>query len=186
RSSLALQDAGGRSLLKLSDRARAIFRGLSPSPPAKVQLYNVACPEGHRLRGERTVGYQALRCPACGEAVFVLPRSSLPEPPVPAPSSRARTSVTSGPLDLEPAPIALDVVALRLRLADWARRRRNPLLFLAVGLLIVATAGIRQWRQHRQDLPRIAALGRVEGLAALDEGKFDKAYQLLSAARRAV
>jgi len=59
-------------------------------------------------------------------------------------------------------------------------------MFSGVGLLIVATFGFRQWRQHRQDLPRVAALGRVEGLSALDEGKFDKAYQLLSAARRAV
>jgi hypothetical protein len=77
-------------------------------------------------------------------------------------------------------------VATHIRLAAWVQRRRNPLLFLGVVLLIAATVGIRQWRQHRQDLPRIAALGRVEGLAALDEGRFDKANQLLSAARRAV
>jgi hypothetical protein len=53
-------------------------------------------------------------------------------------------------------------------------------------LLIAATVGFRQWRQHRQDLPRIAALGRVDGLEALDQGEFDKAYQLLSRARHAV
>jgi hypothetical protein len=234
----------------------------------------VVCPEGHRLRGQRTSGYQALRCPTCGEAIFVLPRSTLPEPPVPATNSRARTSIVAGPVDIEPEPIVLtdplaisdvpeadldgevvwldesaevdaderseasvvdfgqhvaqagrevtprkprqgegqggDASATRSRrrngrpqpppepvraveetaprgtLADWARRHRNGLLFLAVGLLIVATIGIRQWRQHRQDLPRIAALGRVEGLSALDEGKFDKAYQLLSAALGAV
>jgi hypothetical protein len=35
-------------------------------------------------------------------------------------------------------------------------------------------------------LPRIAELGRGEGLKALDEGRFDTAHQLLSAARRAV
>src|SRR4051794_27911137 len=106
-SRLAPQDAGGRSLLNLSDRARALFRGLSQSPPARVQSYNVVCPEGHRLRGERTVAYQSIRCPACGEAVFVLPRSPLPDPPVPAHRPRAHTPVTAGPIDLEPTAIAL-------------------------------------------------------------------------------
>jgi hypothetical protein len=251
---------------------------LSPSPPAKAQSYNVACSEGHRLRGERTVGYQALRCPTCGEGIFILPRSPLPEPNVPASNPRAPRPVPAVESDLEPEPIALtDPVAIqgapdaphngaddwgeavsvpvrgdpaeaglaeieqraardrkeiapekarrgqgdgqrergvaggaatrrrpdrpvaapeadapdrsegrRGDLAGWVRRRRNSLLFLAVGLLIVATVGIRYWRQRRQDLPRIATLGRVEGLSALDEGKFDKAYQLLSEARHAV
>jgi hypothetical protein len=260
--------------LNLRDRARTLLQGLTPSPPAKVQSYNVVCPQGHRLRGDRTAGYQALRCPTCGEAIFVLPRSTFPEPPVPEPNHPARKTVAAGPIDREPEPIALtdplviagapesdlngevvwldepsdaegnapagaravdperqvaqgnreviarkprrsngrssdatatqrrsqnarstppsepvrsvEVTARRLNPADWARRHRNPLLFLAVGLLIVATVGVRQWRQSRQDLPRVAALGRVEGLAALDEGNFPKAYQLLSEARRAV
>ena len=38
----------------------------------------------------RTEGYQAIRCPSCGEGVFVLPRSPLPEPPAP---SRTRAPV---------------------------------------------------------------------------------------------
>jgi hypothetical protein len=50
----------------------------------------------------------------------------------------------------------------------------------------MATVAFRIWRSRLQDLPRIAELGRVEGLAALDEGKFDRANQLLSAAKRAV
>lgn len=48
------------------------------------QYYDVACPEGHRLSGERLETYQALRCPACGLGVFILPKSLLPEPPRPA------------------------------------------------------------------------------------------------------
>jgi len=48
----------------------------------------VACPEGHALRGLRTEGYQALRCPDCGAGIFVLPRSPLPDPG-PAPRPRA-------------------------------------------------------------------------------------------------
>lgn len=56
---------------------------VAPAPPAATP-YNVGCANGHRLRGNRTEGYQALRCPTCGEAVFVLPHSPLPLPPVPA------------------------------------------------------------------------------------------------------
>jgi hypothetical protein len=282
--------------LNLRDRARTLLQGLTASPPSKAQTYNVACPEGHRLRGQRTVGYQALRCPTCGEGIFVLPRSPLPEPPVPAsgprdrsapgalagqprpeaepepivltdpvvredppgdhvdgaviwddenetatprtdqldpvdaglaeiaqadaqrrrgdarqvPSGRrpggkagkavpveARTSTTvpagsrqrvrqAGAGDSATATAPATAAEVRERLMDWVRRRRNLLLFLGVVLLIAATVGFRQWRQYRQDLPRIAALGREEGLAALDEGEFDKAYQLLSRARHAV
>ena len=53
-------------------------------------------------------------------------------------------------------------------------------------LVVAGTVAIRSWRTRRQELPRIAELGRVEGLPALDEGKFDRAYQLLSEAKRAV
>jgi hypothetical protein len=260
-------------LLNLRDRARTLLQGLRTSSPSQAQTYNVACPEGHRLRGQRTVGYQALRCPTCGEGIFVLPRSPLPDPPVPTSSSRQRkTQAESGApsqteADRDHAPIPLsDPIALEetgedevevddavvwvddatgetdtapsgradpvsaalaeaeqanaqkqrtkarqvrtgmpaesgqrreraeaapspplvQHLADWARQRRNPLLFLGVALLIAATVGFRQWRQQRQDLPRIAALGRSEGLTALDEGEFDKAYQLLSRARHAL
>jgi hypothetical protein len=251
-------------LLNLRDRARTLLQGLTSSPPAKVQSYSVVCSEGHRLRGQRTVGYQALRCPSCGDGVFVLPRSPLPEPPSPAPSRRVREPATPDDRDDELQPIALtdpaivdddsdsdadedadgEVVwldeegsavvgdpaeagmeeiaqrsarqspasvspaaprparrrpslgagprvavaapGLPTRLVRWAGNHRNVLLFLAVGFLILATFGIRQWRQYRQDLPRVAALGRVEGLAALEEGEFDKAYQLLSRARHAV
>lgn len=265
--------------MNLRDRARTLLQGLTTPQPPPVQPFNVVCSEGHRLSGQRTSGYQALRCPSCGDGIFVLPRSPLPEPPQPTSPPRARQATVAASFEPDPRPIALtdpvmagespegevvwldespgvttrdpaqvaaeveavaaefgpipvpggpdvaprspprarsrpgavatnpatrtkkprsgplpdrvevesgDRIKVRVRLADWARRRRNPLLFLAVGLLIVATVGIRQWRQRRQDLPRIAALGRVEGLSALDEGKFDKAYQLLSEARRAV
>jgi hypothetical protein len=91
----------------------------------------------------------------------------------------------SAPARAEPVE-AEESIALRVRLVEWVARHRNPLIFAGVGLLIVATVALRQWRQHRQELPRIAELGRVDGLAALDEGEFDKAYQLLSRARSAV
>src|SRR3954465_6115006 len=65
-----------------------MLQGRGPSVPPRPQYYNVACPEGHVLRGLRTEGYQALRCPTCGEGIFVLPRSPLPDPPRPPARSR--------------------------------------------------------------------------------------------------
>ncbi|SIN80501.1 hypothetical protein SAMN05444166_0970 [Singulisphaera sp. GP187] len=264
--------------MNLLERTRRLLRGLTPASPAKVQYYSVACPEGHRLRGERTEGYQALRCPTCGEGIFVLPRSPLPEP-VAAESAReaqaARSAVDperedepvrlSDPIQAPRPPEATDVdgeiewvdsdstpteegsesgkdsdffdslsvseqeaqrqagaerrttgsqktpgslkdrhpagaprtpqqnregpriaVAPRQSVGDWARRRRNPLLFLAVALIVTATVGFRVWRSKFQDLPRVVEIAREQGLAALDAGDFDTAHQLLSEGKRAV
>jgi hypothetical protein len=73
-----------------------MMQGWSASAPSRPQSFSVSCAQGHRLHGQRTEGYQALRCPTCGEGIFVLPRSPLPEPPVPA-SSRARVAVEVEP-----------------------------------------------------------------------------------------
>jgi hypothetical protein len=67
-----------------------MMQGWSAAPSSRPQPYSVACAEGHRLQGQRTEGYQALRCPTCGEGIFVLPRSPLPEPPEPASPVRSR------------------------------------------------------------------------------------------------
>ena len=76
----------------LLGRAKSMMQGWAAPPPSRAQSYNVACAEGHRLRGQRTEGYQALRCPTCGDGIFVLPRSPLPEPPIPSTVSRSRAS----------------------------------------------------------------------------------------------
>ncbi len=94
--------------MKFLGRAKKFLRDLGTEPLAKVQYFNVACSSGHRVRGERTEGYQALRCPACGEGVFVLPRSPLPEPAAPARSAGSRAAarrpdgafVAEGPVEL--------------------------------------------------------------------------------------
>jgi len=92
--------------LKFLGRAKKFLRGMAEPPKARVQYFNVQCPSGHRVRGERTLGYQALRCPGCGEGIFVLPVSPLPEPAVPTRSSspKPRTSRTSV-VDDEPIPL---------------------------------------------------------------------------------
>lgn len=79
--------------------------GGTPEPP-KPQYYQVSCAEGHVIRGERTEGYQALRCPHCGDGVFVLPRSPLPLPPAP-PSARPKPKPTRVEPEYEDAGIEL-------------------------------------------------------------------------------
>ncbi|HEX8203552.1 MAG TPA: hypothetical protein VF590_23960 [Isosphaeraceae bacterium] len=70
------------------------------------QPYRVACARGHELRGLRTEGYQALRCPTCGEGVFVLPRSPLPESPEPAGRPRRpRPEAAEASFDERPVPL---------------------------------------------------------------------------------
>ena len=263
--------------MKFLGRAKKLLKGMAESPRARVQYFNVLCPSGHRIRGERTLGYQALRCPGCGEGVFILPLSPLPEPsPPPRPTTSKRTtprdkqSVVDEPIryaevpastefsgETEPdtvrpetrwedaeaefvSPPAADAAgdaprepaegerqaSLRIQrtkvdspsqsrpsnksrrpadpgglaedsdeFGDGSSRRhprrsggsRRPLLvFGAVGLLVVCTLGFRAWRNRRLELPGIYDLGRTEGIAALDGGRFDRAHQLLAAAKRAV
>lgn len=263
--------------MDLLGRARGFFKGLSTPPVDRVQYYSVVCPEGHRVRGQRTEGYQAIRCPACGEGVFVLPSSTLPEPEPPPRSTARRTAVRrpvvdEQPLELtDPVEVTVDVADAEDRSADaeiiWddeekdaaqeatatappeaprkppsptpdrkrprpevrpvdrpeagtrrperssrppaprevkeapapafsesqavARRRTRPisrpvLIFGGLILLVVASFTTRTWRARRHQLPEVAAIGRIEGIPALEAGKFDKAYQLLAPARDAV
>jgi len=92
--------------LGLLGRAKNLMRGWSAPSPSRAQPFNVACSGGHRLQGQRTEGYQALRCPTCGEGVFVLPRSPLPDPPaaVGVPRSRVASAIEA---NYEDEPIAL-------------------------------------------------------------------------------
>lgn len=89
-------------------KARKMIGGKGTPEPLKPQYYQVTCAEGHVIRGERAEGYQALRCPHCGEGVFVLPRSPLPLPPTPAPSRAKRRPsapiVDDRPIELTEAP----------------------------------------------------------------------------------
>ncbi len=93
--------------MNLLERTRRLLRGLTPASPAKVQYYSVACPAGHRLRGERTEGYQALRCPTCGEGIFVLPRSPLPEPIAAESGREAQAARVSLDPEREDEPVRL-------------------------------------------------------------------------------
>jgi DNA-directed RNA polymerase subunit RPC12/RpoP len=101
--------------LKFLGRAKRFLQDLGSEPETKTQYFNVLCASGHRVRGERTEGYQALRCPACGEGVFVLPRSPLPEPAAPPRPTSARRGmsdgwVDEGPVELtDPARVSVEI-----------------------------------------------------------------------------
>jgi len=94
-------------LRNLLDRARTVMRGWGPSAPVLAQPYHVVCPQGHPLRGVRTEGYQALRCPSCGAGIFVLPRSPLPLPAAPPMQSVPRHPVLEEDSGRDDLPIAL-------------------------------------------------------------------------------
>jgi len=245
-------------LVDLLGRAKDMLRGWGPAPAPLEQAYAVDCPSGHRLKGRRTEGYQVVGCPQCGENVFILPRSPLPEPatpvdrpkppapaatfddwatdhpagrteadapgpsvadpveedaeiewdeptppvapapepaapdePAPKPKPPRQAVAVPKPPEKRPVPAArprtITVVAReRESWRIWGRRRRNPLIFGGVILLVFATLALRLRRDRLSDLPRIAEIGRIEGLAALDAGEFDKAKDLLTKAARAV
>ena len=111
--------------MKFLGHAKKFFNALGTEPEPTAQHFNVRCVSGHRVRGERTEGYQALRCPACGEGVFVLPRSPLPAPPAP-PRQGAGKSMRAdepmfeeGPVELtDPARVSVDLGGDERALAD--------------------------------------------------------------------
>lgn len=95
----------------------------------------------------------------------------------------ARPQIAETPQSTEAAgQVAIDEEE---RTAPW-RNSRPLLIFGIVALVVVGTVALRVWRNHRQSLPLVAELGRVEGIPALEAGNFDRAHQLLAAARRAV
>ena len=103
--------------MRFLGQAKKFFNVLATEPETKAEYFNVRCVSGHRVRGERTEGYQALRCPACGEGVFVLPRSPLPLPVAPKRSEMPRSRqmmgerlVDEGPVELsDPASVSVDL-----------------------------------------------------------------------------
>ena len=93
--------------------------------------------------------------------------------PKAATAQRTTSSGTAGPAELG--------VRDQARTAD--ADASTALLLVIVPCLVIATVAWRYRQQVRQGYPAIVEKGRTEGIKALDEGDFDKAYQLLSAAQ---
>lgn len=116
--------------------------------------------------------------------------------PVDAPEDLAaaemeRTAASALVRKPRPKPKSAEPVAVEAQLprASFSKRfapRRNTLIFMGVGLLVLCTVLFQVWRARIADLPRVAELGKTEGLAALDDGKFQLAHQILAEAKRAV
>lgn len=106
-------------------KARKMIGGKGAAEPPKPQYYQVACVEGHVIRGERTEGYQALRCPHCGDGVFVLPRSPLPLPSAPA-ASRSKRTARSAPVEDRPIELADAPPQEDLEEIQWLEPEPDP------------------------------------------------------------
>jgi hypothetical protein len=65
-------------------------------------------------------------------------------------------------------------------------RTLHRVLIVLVPCLVIATVAWRYRERLRQEYPAIVEKGRTDGIRALEDGEFDKANQLLSAARSAV
>ena len=117
-----------------------------------------------------------------------------PEPePAPAREVRPRPKanpqpgpVKPPPPKARPAPAPTVEVVDRPSLSEWAWGHRNALLAVGVVLLVIGAVAFRFRRQRLEDLPRIAEIGRTEGLRKLDAGDFSAAKKLLADAASAV
>jgi len=124
-------------------------------------------PEGRTAPRDKGSEDRAARTPAGGEGP---PRTRQPS----TVATRRRQPET------EPEP------AVRERKPGARSRALHPWLLVVVPLVVIATVAWRYQRHRMQEYPLIAEKGRTEGIAALDEGNFDKAFQILSEAKRAV
>jgi hypothetical protein len=70
--------------------------------------------------------------------------------------------------------------------SDRKKRSWLRVLLIVVPLLVVTTVAWRYRRNVRKEYPLKAELGWSEGIPALENGDFDKAHQLLAAAKTAV
>lgn len=81
------------------DRVRKRGAAAPAGQPAEDLWFEARCPAGHELTGRRLEEFQAVRCPECGEGIFILPTSWLPVPPAASPAdlvslSRIRETVS--------------------------------------------------------------------------------------------
>ena len=132
--------------------------------------------------------------PAGPGAEVKAPEVRAPEPaPAPAGEARPRPKANPKPVPARPQPPkarpepvpAVEEVD-RPTLSEWAWAHRNALLAVGVVLLVIGAVAFRFRRQRLEDLPRIAEIGRTEGLRKLDAGDFAAAKQLLADAASAV
>ena len=137
---------------------RRIFQALATRSTGSDPLvsFAVKCSSGHVVRGSRQRRHQVVRCPECGDEVFVLPRSPFPEKTPRISPTGKRASTWRGP-----------VVAAAL-----------TLLVVAGGLAYLLVSLTRKG----EDSPDIQS--HLESAdAALAEGRLRRAVEEFSKAR---
>ncbi len=127
-----------------------------------------------------------------GEGPDVAERQAAPAAPAPT-RPRPKKAGPAAPRkprpkapEPEPVPAGMIRVEEPAGFAEWARRNKNPLIFAAVVLVVGMTVAWRVRQRRIEDLPKVVEIGRVEGLAKLDDGDVSGAKQLLARAAAAV
>lgn len=113
------------------------------------------------------------------------PAEVRPRKAKPRPSAPAKKAAPMAP-ETEPVPAGMIAVEERPTFAEWAGRHKNPLIFTAVILIVVATVAMRLRQRRIEDLPRVVEIGRIQGMTRLDDGDFVAAKQILAEAASAV
>ncbi len=283
----------------LFDRGRKRGQSSAHTGQAVADLgFEARCPAGHEFIGTRQELFQAIRCPECGEGIFILPTTWLPVPPMasvtdliplgeirkqavpqkedpddqnpdnptdppdsahrppkiplreptrptarkpdsmPVDDPAARYQVESAgapdqaefermiqddadrqssarmeghtartaspskrPKSARPVPAKPDAtvedpendpefdhdeeIAEDYRPPFYQRISRTVWIGLGVTAIMGLTVFFQIRQSHREQLPRLANLGRTEGIAKLDSGQFDEAKQILAEAASA-
>ncbi len=149
-------------------RLRRWWEFARPSWSGRSVPYAVACRCSHILRGQRRRRHQVVRCPSCGQSVFVLPLSAYP----------AVHAANSGPS------------AASSRLRPWRLPLAAALATLAVVVIGFHWLVPRLTRQSKFDPAAMSAAPEglnehlAQGRRALAEGSFALALEQFTAAVR--
>ena len=192
----------------LLDRARKMFGGGAEEPPP-AEPFELACACGQRLNGARSDHRQFLRCPGCGQLLFVMPESCYPVPSLPpgvvprwpdaeADAADERTDAKAKAVVVEERPPGPPVGArlregLKRAGADTAAGLRSlkpparwfsPVRLLLFGVVaaIAGTAVVTVYLGRRSGLAQELAAARDASLAAVNKGDFKEARRRLDRA----
>jgi len=99
---------------------RQLWTRLLADPSPDAPPFVVACRCGRALSTTRQATHQALRCPACGRAIFVLPRAAF-RPPGHQPTGRPRSDRPRSALWLLVPAVAMGLLGMGIvyGLARW-------------------------------------------------------------------
>lgn len=169
-----------------------------------AQSFAIRCSCGRTIRGRRHQSHRAVSCPACGAALFILPRNPRPRPRTPgagdlprharpAATGRQRAAVSVAASSLpkllrrrgRPSTLTSSGDVLKPRRAPVLTGRRVSLVLAAVAALLAIGLAWHVRRQSHYD--QVLKLAGEEAEAAFLAGDFlaaaDRAHAAAEAAR---